>query len=103
MTKYKIPNDYYIHIVKFYTICPNYISSTFKVEETDSFVTIQATLAVNGTIVVQSSIDGTDWFDVPNSTITCSPKGLQSYVESQKDLLYRLKASAAVSSVKILI
>ncbi len=81
----------------------NYYSTAFKVENSDSLITIQATLTENGSITVQSSIDESDWFDVPNTTFTCSPKGLQSYIECQKNLSYRLKTDVNVTSLNILI
>lgn len=38
----------------------NYYSTAFKVENSDSLITIQATLTENGSITVQSSIDESD-------------------------------------------
>ena len=80
-----------------------FVSAPFQVESTDSLITIQAELSENGIITVQSSLDEVDWFDIPNTTITCSPKGLESYTECQKDISYRLKSSEEVVTAVILI
>ena len=60
-------------------------------------------MASNGDVTMQSSIDKLNWYDVSNSTFTCSPSGLQSYTDCQIDLLYRAKSSINFTSIKILI
>ena len=101
--KYKTNNEGIYDTTHFTLTEWTYYSPIFKVEGSDSLITIQANLSENGTIIIQSSIDETDWFDIANTTFNCSPKGLQSYIECQKDLSYRLKVNVEVISLNILI
>lgn len=80
-----------------------YYTPPFVVEKNDSLMTVQVTLSGSGTASFQSSIDGTTYFDVANTTITCAPAGLESFAECQYGLFYRLKSSTSITSVKILV
>jgi hypothetical protein len=66
-------------------------------------MTIECALTGNGSVVIQQSIDDVTWFDVTNTSFTCSPMGQQSYVECQPELLFRLKSSTEFITAKILI
>lgn len=66
-------------------------------------ITIFAELSGNGTVSVQSSINGMNWFDVSNTEISCSPLGQESFVDCQEDLQYRTKSSVEPTSIIILL
>lgn len=80
-----------------------YYSPEFLINSGDNLMTIECTLASNGDVIMQSSIDKINWYDVSNSTFTCSPSGLQSYTDCQIELLYRAKSSISFILIKILI
>lgn len=80
-----------------------YYSDAFKQDEKDGYMSIGVTLGVNGDVSLQSSIDEVNWDDITDSVFTCDPFGLQSFSDGHSLLAYRLKASQAVVSAKILI
>lgn len=66
-------------------------------------LTIQIVTNGASTVTVQSSIDGSDWFDVPScSFVTGLTGGLQSYVECQPEVLYRIKSTLLPSKIILL-
>lgn len=80
-----------------------YYSPAFVVDAKDDLITVECTLVANGTAIIQSSIDGINWYDVADSSFSCAPNGLQSYADCQTDLLYRVKSSTSFTWIKILI
>lgn len=80
-----------------------YYSPEFMVNAGDDLMTIECTLATNGSTLMQSSIDKVNWYDVENTVFNCSPSGMQSFAECQSELLYRVKSSTNISTINILI
>ena len=80
-----------------------YYSPAFKTGKKDDLMTIAPILTVAGSVSLQASIEGTNWYDIEDTAITCSPGGLQQYKEAQEDLLYRIKSTTQFASAKILI
>ena len=80
-----------------------YYSPSFKIESSDDLIAIEMNLSEYGEVSIQSSIDGLNWYNIPNTSFICNPNGLQSYKECQKDLFYKLKSSVLVNEAKILI
>lgn len=80
-----------------------YYSHEFRQDEKDTLITVGMWLDANGTVSMQESLDGVDWIDVPDSTITCSPIGLQTFIDAHFDLFYRIKADQIVTKAQILI
>lgn len=81
----------------------SYYSSAFKQDEKDTIFSIGVTLGVNGEASLQSSIDEINWDDITDSNFTCDPFGLQTYMNGHFQLVYRIKATQAVTSAKIVI
>lgn len=79
-----------------------YYSPTFKVDN-DQLVTVESELSASGSVSLESSIDGENWYDIELSGFDCTPKGLQSYADAQKELCYRLKSTTSFVLTKILI
>ena len=80
-----------------------YYSPSFKINKIDDLVTIEVRLNEQGTINIQSSIDGLIWYTVPYTSFICNINGLQSYKECHPELYYRIESSHLVNLVKILI
>ena len=79
-----------------------YYTSPFSVIK--SGITVQVKTDGVSTIVIESSIDGIDWFPIDHSEFNTEATGdLQSYNECQLDLLYRIKSSIEPISIKILL
>lgn len=81
----------------------HYVSTPFEVDNKDTLLTVNVHLQSSGTVIIQSSIDGTNWYDIEYTDFTCNPSGLQSYVECHPDLYYRLKADQSILSAKLLV
>lgn len=80
----------------------SYYTPPFKV--VTEWITIQVKTSGVSTISIESSIDGIDWFHINHSEFnTEATGGLQSYNESQTDLLYRIKSTLEPTSIKILL
>jgi len=69
----------------------------------DTLVSIEVHLVANGDASLQQSISGITWYDVTDTTITCAPYGLQSFIECQPGLQFRLKSTVEFVSASILI
>ncbi len=80
-----------------------YYSPPFAQDEKDTLLSIGVTLNVNGEASLQSSIDEINWDDITDSTFTCDPFGLQSFIDGHYLLVYRIKTNQEVISAKILI
>jgi hypothetical protein len=80
-----------------------YYSPAFKIETEDQLITIECLLDSNGSVGIQHSLDSINWYDSINNDFLCSPAGLQSYVECQPNLVYRLKSTIEFTSAKILL
>lgn len=88
-------NDLILNEGKYYT-------PSFKV--INEWITIQIKTTGVSTVSIESSIDGIDWFEIEATEFDTGPTGgLQSYSESQIDLLYRIKSTLEPISIKILL
>ena len=79
-----------------------YYSPVFNIAEGDNLITVECTLNSNGSVSIEQAIDQ-NWFDVSDSSFTCSPSGFQSYIECQSQLQYRLKSVTQFINAKILL
>lgn len=80
-----------------------FYSPSFLVESKDDLLTIAVELATNGTVYIEASIDDITWYTLPDTFITTTPSGLESYADCQPLLLYRLQSPIQIISAKILI
>ena len=80
-----------------------YYSLPFRIETKDTLMSVEATLNSVGSVTIQASITGSDFYDVEGSSFTCDTSNLQSYIDCQPELLYRLKSPVQFLSAKILI
>lgn len=80
-----------------------YYSPAFKIETEDELITVECELVGTGDVLIQHSLSNELWYDSIGNTFTCSPTGLQSYVECQPQLIYRLKSTIEFVSAKILL
>lgn len=85
----------------FTDVAGTYYSPPFKQGVEDTLMTVAVWLALAGTASMQESIDGIDWVDVPDSSISCNLHGLQTFIDCQYDLLCRIKTTQAVTKAKI--
>lgn len=81
----------------------SYYSTSFGILQDDDKITVEATLSANGTVSIQQSLDEITWYDIADTSFTCSPKGMQGYVECQPGVFFRLKSGTAFVSAKILL
>lgn len=80
-----------------------YYSNPFLLETNDTLMSVEIHLSINGDVSLQQSIDGITWYDILDTTITCIPSGMQSFIECQPGMQYRLKSIVSFMSVKILL
>lgn len=86
-----------------------YYSPSFKIGKStilgrvDGYITISPKLTGNDSVYVQASVDDTDFYDVDESEIVCSPGGLRQFKDGQPNLYYRLKCATQFDSAKILL
>lgn len=79
-----------------------YYSTEFLLEE-ENLVSVVVWLDEAGTFSMQQSIDGENWADVPDSTVSCNLMGLQVFTDCDYKLHYRIKANQIVTEAKIAI
>jgi len=60
-------------------------------------------LSATGEFSMLQSIDGQEWAEVPYSTVVCAPIGLQTFVECQYELLYKIQTNKEVINAKVVI
>jgi hypothetical protein len=80
-----------------------YYSTPFTIETNDTLMSIEVHLAANGSTSLQQSLDGNTWYDITDTTITCAPYGMQSFIECQPKLQFRLKSAIEFISANILL
>lgn len=80
----------------------NYFTPPFLVDKSN--VTVQITTDVGLTATMESSIDGDDYYEIPETSFTIvSLGGIQSYVDAQPNLYYRIKMDELPTEIKILV
>jgi len=80
-----------------------YYSPAFRQDSKDNIITVAIELAVTGNVSMQTSLDEINWFNVDGTTFVCSPSGLQTFVDCQWELIYRIKTDQVVVNAKIVI
>lgn len=75
----------------------------FYLDNVDSIVTFGVWLTLAGTATIEISIDGIDWASIEGSSITCNTYGIQTFVDGQSTLLYRIAADQEVIKALILV
>lgn len=80
-----------------------YYSNSFSLEENDTLMSIEVQLNTTGEVSVQQSITGKIWYDIADTSFSCSPNGMESYIECQPKILYRLKSATLFTKALILL
>ena len=80
-----------------------YYSDPFLLETGDTLMSIELHLGSNGDASLQQSLSGGVWYDILDTTITCTPFGMQSFIDCQPGLQFRLKSTVLFISASILI
>ena len=80
-----------------------YYSQPFKIETADNYIAVEVELMSSGTVSMQHSIDGINWFDATNTSFSCATKGMQGYADCIPQLNFRLKSVTQFSYAKILL
>jgi hypothetical protein len=80
-----------------------YYSLPILLETNDTLMSVEVQLTGNGEVIIQQSISGNTWYDIINATIICAPSGMESYIECQPKLQYRLKSATEFVNATILI
>lgn len=81
----------------------SYYSSSFKLDELDSMMTLGVWLATSGTASLEISLDEEDWLLLEDSTITCNTYGIQTFVDVHHSAFYRIVTDAEVEKAIILV
>lgn len=80
-----------------------YYSQPFRIEKLDTFMSIEVELSGNGSVDIDQSINGVNWFVTVDTTLSCAPSGLQTYSNFQPQLYFRLRSVTEFISANILI
>lgn len=80
-----------------------YYSPAFKQDINDSVITVAVWTEAPATASMQSSINGTDWVDVTNTSFSVNTAGLQTFVDCHYGLVHRIKIDALPTNAQILI
>lgn len=79
-----------------------YYSSSFLINNNN--MTIQVTSSTNLTMSIEASIDDDTYFELPDTSLDItSSGGIQSYLDGQEDLFYRIKLTALPTLIKVLV
>lgn len=70
----------------------SYYSAPFRIDSSDTLVTVAMYLADTGTTSLQNSLNETDWADIPDSSFVCNLFGLQTYSNADINLVFRTKS-----------
>lgn len=82
-------------------ISGSYCTPAFKVP--NYYCTVAVSSDVSILNIMQSSIDGEEWFDISGTSFTSNTMAIQSYTECQDGLQYRVKSATLPTTVQILL
>ena len=79
-----------------------YYSPPFLVNKSDT--TIQISTSSISIASIEASVDGVDYFELPDTSFTTSASGgIQSYSDAQDSLYYKIKIDNLPVMIKILV